>query len=418
MIFGWPFPKRLKFLEDLLHTTTGKTFAVRFQSKLHHMQIYPVSVDLPKYRLKNGRTAAAQIEYLATHSSTDREIFSKDPESDEAQAVQHSLLKGMVNEEGLLDYFKKHEQELPLILTNTGFVVNGNRRLCAMRELYYSEEQEQYERFRTIDVVILPPSDEADIDWLEGKEQIHHDIKANYSWVTTAVMYRVRMDEHKQDIKYVANLYEVNKPDVSEMLDMLAHAETYLKDRGKEGQYSLVEADRYAFSQLRKFRSDFKTEGKKQVYDQLAYTLIEDPEGGRAYQAVADTAKYFDQIVDEVKSEFDIKPEPTPKSGTQLLSGGPQAIVAGTLAVLRDEKKRKKVREIIREVIASEEAKKRESKKANFVHSQVKRAKSALQDAAAAIDGKSSKDGIADLLVEIEKSVSKIGKWIHGKATH
>ena len=42
----------------------------------------------------------------------------------------------MVSEKGLLNYFKKNELELPLVLTDLGFVVNGNRRLCAMRILH------------------------------------------------------------------------------------------------------------------------------------------------------------------------------------------------------------------------------------------------------------------------------------------
>jgi hypothetical protein len=126
MQLGYPYPKRVKLLEDLRKTTTGKTHGIRFQGKFAHMQIYSVPIELPKYRLKNGRTAAAQIEYLSTHPRIDRKIFSQDPELQEAQKIQHEILRGMVNEEGLFDYFKKHDQELPLILTNTGYIVNGN----------------------------------------------------------------------------------------------------------------------------------------------------------------------------------------------------------------------------------------------------------------------------------------------------
>jgi hypothetical protein len=79
MQLGYPYPKRVKLLEELRNTTTGKTHGIRFQSKFDHMQIYSVPIDLPKYRLKNGRTAAAQIEYLATHPKVAQGIFTKDP---------------------------------------------------------------------------------------------------------------------------------------------------------------------------------------------------------------------------------------------------------------------------------------------------------------------------------------------------
>src|SRR5581483_2584342 len=119
MQLGYPYPKRVKLLQDLAGTSTGRTHGIRFQGKFRYMEIHSVPLELPKYRLKNGRTAAAQIEFLATNPKVDRDIFSKDPELVEAQEIQHGLLKNVVNEEGLYEYFKDHEQELPLILTNT-----------------------------------------------------------------------------------------------------------------------------------------------------------------------------------------------------------------------------------------------------------------------------------------------------------
>src|SRR5262249_13197398 len=144
--------------------------------------------------------------------------------------------------------------------------------------------------------------------------------------------------------------------------------------------------DEYAFSQLRKFRPALKGEGKKQVYTQLSYALIDKSVGERAYQAIADSAKYFDQIVDEIKTEFEVKPEPISKSTVTLLGGGPTAAVNAVLSVLKEDKNRDRVREIIREVVASENEKKRESKKANFVYAQLKKANTALQDAAGALN--------------------------------
>jgi hypothetical protein len=377
-----------------------------------------VPIELPKYRLKNGRTAAAQIEYLATHTKVSPDIFSKDPESEEAQKIQHELLKQMVNDQGLFDYFRSdHEQELPFILTNTGFIVNGNRRVCAMRELL-EEDRTKYERFATVDIVILPPSSEQDIDWLEGKEQIHKDITADYSWATTAVMYRTRMQEHNQDLEYVASLYEVKKPEISEMLDMLSHAETYLKDRGKEGQYSAVVAAEYAFRQLRKNRVKVTSESKKEVYDQLAYSLIDKPEGDRAYKSVADAAKYLDRILNEIKTEFHLTSPSAKPATTGLLGGGPSAQVAAVLDIVGSQKNRDRVREIVREVITSENLKELEAKAEDFVLLQVRKATNALLDAKSGLKKGGTKEGVSPLLNEIEDSVASIRKWANAKTVH
>ncbi|MGH6922679.1 MAG: hypothetical protein ACRED5_02820 [Propylenella sp.] len=416
MILGWPFPKRVQLLQELEKTTTGRTYALRFQSKLQYFQVYSVPIDMPKYRLKNGRTAAAQIEYLATHTKTPRDLFSADLESDAAQKVQHELLKSLVSDSGLFDYFKEpqHEQELPFVLTNTGFIVNGNRRVCAMRELL-DDQDGAYQRFRTIDIVVLPPSDESDIDWLEGKEQIHKDITADYSWVTTAVMYRNRMTEHDQNINYVSQLYEVDKAEIAAMIDMLAHAESYLHDRGKDGYYSLVEGSEYAFRQLRKFRPKLDSEGKKEVYDQLCYAVIEDPEGDRVYQAVASVSKYFNSVISTMQSEFDIREKATTGAGS-LLGAGPSAMVAALLGVLRDEDKRPQVREVIREVLASETEKDRERKKGNLVLSRVKRSQGLLAEAVSALNEETPKGGVAEILEAIEGSIAELKRWLDGNA--
>jgi hypothetical protein len=418
MQLGWPYPKRVKFLQELAETKSGHTHGIRFQSKFQHMQIYRVPIELPKYRLKNGRTAAAQIEYLATHSKISRDIFQKDPESEEAQRIQHELLKQMVNDQGLFDYFKSgHEQELPFILTNTGFIVNGNRRVCAMRELL-EEDRKQYERFATVDIVILPQCSEQDIDWLEGKEQIHKDITADYSWVTTAVMYRTRMQEHNQDLEYVASLYEVKRPEISEMLDMLGHAETYLRDRGKEGQYSAVAGAEYAFRQLRKNRARVPGESKKEVYDQLAYSLIDKPEGDRAYKSVADVAKYLDKVLDEIKTEFNLTVSSIKPTASSLLGGGPSAQVAAALDILGDQKNRERVREIVREVITAETLKEQEAKAEDFVLLQVRKANNALLDAKTGLKKGGTKEGVSSLLNEIENSIASIRKWANAKTVH
>jgi hypothetical protein len=342
----------------------------------------------------------------------------KDPESEEAQNIQHGLLKQMVHDQGLFDYFKSdHEQELPLILTNTGFIVNGNRRVCAMRELL-DEDRKKFDRFANIDIVILPPSSEQDIDWLEGKEQIHKDITADYSWVTTAVMYRTRMQEHNQDIEYVASLYEVRKSEISEMLDMLNHAETYLKDRGKEGQYSAVVGAEYAFRQLRKNRAKLTNESKREIYDRLAYSLIDKPEGDRAYKSVADASKYFDRILGEIKTEFNLTGSSTGPGAGGLLGGGPSAQVAAVLDTLEDQKNQDRVREIVREVITSENLKEQEAKAEDFVLLQVRKAHNALLDAKSGLKKGGTKEGVSPLLNGIDDLVVAIRKWANAKTIH
>jgi len=87
--------------------------------------------------------------------------------------AQHEILKALTDEENLLRSFRQDnlQQTEPIISTNDGIIVNGNRRLCIWRELYYADSK-NYKPFETIKIVILPDCDERairDLDKRLGK---------------------------------------------------------------------------------------------------------------------------------------------------------------------------------------------------------------------------------------------------------
>ncbi len=98
----------------------------------------------------------------------------------------------MINEKDLLPYFRDHEQEEPLILTHTGFVLNGNRRLCVFRTLF-EEDAKTFGNFANVSVVVLPYGDEKDLDRLESRLQREREMRADYPWYADAVKYRRRL---------------------------------------------------------------------------------------------------------------------------------------------------------------------------------------------------------------------------------
>lgn len=118
---GWALPKRKKYLQDLLDSKSTSTHSIqlKFRSRLDMYPVYVIPLDLPKYRLENGRTQAAQENYLALskNSKLPPDFFRQDKESDQAQRVQHELLFEMVGKNNLLNYFKEsdNKQTEPLI---------------------------------------------------------------------------------------------------------------------------------------------------------------------------------------------------------------------------------------------------------------------------------------------------------------
>ncbi len=419
MELGWIYPRRKKLIEELISTPSKGKQGINFQGKYQYFDVYVVPLGFPKYRLNNGRTYAAQEEYLAMHPELPKDLFTRDPESDSAIKVQHELLKGLIKAKGisLLDYFDTHKQEDALVLTHEGFVLNGNRRLCAIRELYESDPG-QYGHFSHIDIIILPPADEKDIDELEARLQIHKDIKDEYSWVTFALMLKRRQYYHHYSDTDLALIYEMKKGEITELIDMLDYAEEYLNQRGWPGEYHRVIDAFHAFQQIRKKRPKLKTEKDKELYEKISYALIDNPAGsGRLYDLIPAIVDYYDKIVEQIKSEFDVSDETkTEEDGEDLLGvKGTDAKDNGSLLKLfDDEKNRNYIREIVQDVVKGEKLKELERKRKNFVLNQIKKANSALTDALFGISEETSKTGIPEQINAIETALNKLKSWLNG----
>ncbi len=419
MQYGWPYPKRKTLLDQLIGTSSDKTQLVpSFQGANKHFNIYTVSIDLPKYRLNNGRTYAAQAEYLATHPAVDRDIFEKDLESEEAQKIQHDLLKDMLgkNEKDLIEYFKSNEQTDALILTHDGFVVNGNRRLCTMRELL-ELDPDKYSRFEHIQIVILPPADEKDIDELEAELQIAPDIREEYTWYARALKYKKKRDQYGYTVSQLARIDKVPDAEVEEHIDILAFGDAYLEDRGWPQEYHRLEQTKYAFLELKKNREKrFKTEAEKSCFEKLAFCLIDDSSnGGRRYEAIPSAAKYFDSFVTRLRDDFDLTPKPVSSDTAplDLFGEAEESTLGDVLEVLSDPTKYNDIRDIVIDVVNSEKLKQREQEKTTFVLIQVRKANSLMMEASNALTDHQEKKGIEQQLEALEASIAKIKGWLN-----
>lgn len=410
MELGWPFPRRKRFLTELKSEQGRPTYGLRFQGKFEHFPIYQVPIGMPKYRLENGRTISAQAAFLAANEEYPKDFFN-DPESDGAIEVQHQLLKEMIPEAGLDRYFQRHEQEEPLILSNDGYVINGNRRLCAMRELF-EEDPIAHAHFSHVFIVVLPPAQSKDIDELEAERQVHQDIKSDYSWTAFALMLKKRKQDHGYTDQMLAQLYEIRVAAVREYLEMIEDADIYLSSRAKTGQYQIVNDNAYAFRQLRKSRAKLESEEMKDVYQNLCFRLIDDPHGGRLYEMIPDTAKYLDRILEELQDEFEITDPEKDDGYSDLLGRFPRGKVERLVSKLDDDTMADDIRDIIGDVVTSERQKATERRRKNYVLSQLQRANSALADAHSGITEETSKTGISNQLDEISRTIDKIRAWL------
>lgn len=413
--FGWPRPARLEEFQTRLAAPGLATDRVVFQGINQDLPIIRIPIELPKYRMFNGRTASLQVEHLALNQDLRPDLFEGDPEMWDAQEVQHELLLKLGRLSDLDGYFEDpaNKQIHPLLLDQNGFVINGNRRLSMWRQLLH-DEPGKYGHFEHIEVVVLPHATEKDINRLEAQLQIEKDIRADYSWDAQANMMVAKMERDGITAEELCKLYKMKDTEFAQLLDMRTYADEYLRSRSKLNMWSEVSGQEHTFQRLVQSRSKLSGVGRKEVFKEAAFALIDEPTAvGRLYIAIPDLAASLDKVVERLSSDLDVSVS-TPDDGLEALFGDGRiddagAKETGLINALKNPNQWARARETIADVLETERQVKKDVKKAGYLLDQCARANSFLT--AAAKDGlrpESKLTGVAKQLDEIETRVATI----------
>ncbi|MEL7622496.1 MAG: hypothetical protein AAGU12_02795 [Clostridiales bacterium] len=420
--FGFSVYERIKEITKKCENHIGIQ-PLEFMGKRRDLPVIEVRIEMPIYRLSNGRTLTMQEQYLANHSEYPDNFFKRDIESTEAQIAQHAILLEMVEDQGLLKAFKDGEQQTdPLICTNTGIVVNGNRRLCAWRELYYKNKT-TYKHFETIRIALLPECDEKAILELEERLQVHSEKKAQYKWHTIASMIERDIQSGKEETDIVTALSLGNKTRLHELLDMKMYAQTYLEKRGVSKQWSLVDDKESAFSQMVKSRKKIESTAQKEFFESVSFALTDDSQsaGGRLYGLIPEVKDNLDEICASLEQKLVGEEYLTPElNDLELLA--PEIdnndIKMARIAVMAGlPENYKVVRTVARSVIETQKALKAEQKSEDYLLDQITKAATILCNAAnvGLIRENTNTRGIAEQLASLQDSVAKITDWLDQK---
>lgn len=426
--FGWPKPKRTEEFAKLRANPSGATERVVFQGKTLDIPIIRVPIELPKYRLVNGRTASLQAEYLAKSPKARADMFSGDPELWDAQQTQHHLLLQLAKQADLAGFFDDpiNRQVNPILLDENGFVVNGNRRLATWRELLHKEAG-KYAHFQHIDIAVLPHCEEREIDRLEARLQITKDIRADYSWDAQANMMLAKQQRDNFSNKELAELYDMKEAEVQLLFDMRAYAEEFLKSRGKPNHWSMVADSEFAFKKIVAARGKISSVGKQQVFKEAAFILIEKPEeaGVRLYEAIPAVLDSLDEVRAKLLETFKVEPAKPVDGGLADLFGGVPAAAGEDprdLPLAQEIQRPEHVdaaRKIIVEVIESQRQLQKDAKSANYLLDCCAKAQAALT--AAVKEGlrtESKLDGVVKQLDAIKAQSDKIRAYVEKHAKH
>lgn len=410
----WPLPKRQDFARQLQNSQASGKHQLEFQGVGTYFDVYIVDIEFPCYRLSNGRTRSSQQELIAKDRLPEN-FFSADPDSAPAIEAQHKILTRMVTigaDSEILKILRNHPQTQPLILDSEGYMINGNRRLCAMR-LLVEEDPEEYDRFRHIQVIFLPPCTLDDIDEIEAKLQWLPEGRSEYSWVDKAMMLRERQSRGWSMMK-LCDLYEMGKGDIQKDIAMLEDAEVYLEERGWHGEYSRVLRNELAFDKLQKGRAKCgDDESKKEFFTRVAYLMLDDPDatGRRLYESIPDALKFSDNVADQMRLEFsDRLPSPGSDSDNNLdiLGGDGESEYTDVATLVRQPENFEKAREVVRDKLEEMRTLTRERKDATYCLRELQKAYTALQNARNNFGSDKETNGMVSYIDNIESACNDL----------
>jgi hypothetical protein len=145
---------------------------------------------------------------------------------------------------------RTEKQREPLLITYRGVVVNGNRRLAAMRELMDEDEVANH-AFNAVTCLVLPEdASPDDIIEVEAGLQGRPETKLDYDWIGDGQLIK-RLFEIGWTERQMTDRLRRKPSEIRNSLAALTEANLYLKDwRDAEGQYTLVRDSEQFFKDL------------------------------------------------------------------------------------------------------------------------------------------------------------------------
>lgn len=289
---------REAMIKKHLASPQGEEDFYDFRNQKTKLKVIRVDINLPVYRMENFRTYTDQREYIAKEG-LDSDYFLKGQELQTVQQHQHEILRRLSEKGPIIEVLKKDGQREPILVSSTGVVINGNRRLTALREL-----GESY-----VDCMVLPADATADeIVDIEANLQARPETKLDYDWIGDAQLIS-RLIHMGRSTKEVASRLNRSDNDIKNSIAALAEADIYLKDwAGAPGEYSRVRDDAgQLFKDLPKL-VDGKDQALQQGSRAIAWSLFEnrDKFGGRIYAFNAAIGKLASDVLERLSEELEV----------------------------------------------------------------------------------------------------------------
>jgi hypothetical protein len=304
-----PAIREAKILASSQTSTETRDF-YDFRNQKTQLKLVRIASDLLVYRMENFRTYIDQHTYIIREGKP-ADFFLSGQENESVQQLQHEILallarKGRADSIApVIDVLKTEKQREPILITHRGVVVNGNRRLAAMRELY-DENRTANAEFSHVDCLVLPaditPEEIVDI---EARLQAKPETKLDYDWIGDCLLIQKLLDLGRTTAQ-VADRLNRKQAEIKNSLAALGEAKVYLKDwANADGDFTRVRESEQFFKDLPGLVQG-KEEGLADASRVIAWNLFENrdqlDERLYAFNVVfgRNTAEVMDRVADRL----------------------------------------------------------------------------------------------------------------------
>ncbi len=249
--------ERQTLIADAIDNSIETHTFYEYQNKRSDLPVIRFDINLPNYRMANFRTRTAQLKYVHERGVLE-DFFTSGQENEATQRAQHDILV-MFAEQGrassiapIMSELETDGQREPLLITGHGVVVNGNRRLAAMRELF-ARDPSRFSHFSHVDCAVLPNNvTPGEVLEIEVRLQMRAETKLPYGWIEESIAIREMLLGGK-DRTHVAGLMKKKAKEVETAERALTEVDIYLKEWIREpNNYEIVEDAQQFFNDLAK----------------------------------------------------------------------------------------------------------------------------------------------------------------------
>lgn len=309
------------------------------KGKFKKCPIVNLPIDLPIYHLNNGRTQSMQSEWIYNNKKSEN-FFSNNLENNNQQKIQHTLLINQAmgygsHKQNIYDELKRRaefREDQPILVDIKGMVINGNRRLSSVRELYESDKK-KFDKFQYIPAAVIQEHLTAeDIEVTESYYQIKKELKQDYDWISLIKKIQRQKDVLKKDFKWISVTMDRTPDWVESSYKLIEEIDKCLEeDYNKPRHYDLIMNQQQIWEETRKKAYKTKDAIERELIFKIAriVSLNSRNLGKRAYEFCIDfqNRKNLKDVYDYLKARFHLKSSNKEESK----SDNPEDIITGKI---------------------------------------------------------------------------------------